>query len=168
MGNGLNRVYLLGNVGQDPRYKEFQDGGAILDVRLATNEGYKDRDGKWVDHTEWHNVVIKGKRATGIKKYVEKGTGLIIVGRLRTEKWEDKDGVQRYTTKVVADEIRFAGNRRGDDEGEEGDSRGRSRKDKDNGNGNGGDHDHDHDQGDSGGGQATGGADNYNDDDIPF
>lgn len=157
MGNGLNRVYLLGNVGQDPRYKEFQDG-AVLNMRLATNEGYKDRDGKWVDHTEWHNVVIRGKRATGLSNYVKKGTGLMIVGKLRTRQWVDKDDKKNFTTEVIADEVRFVGGRKDDDE--EGGGGGRSRNSHD-------DHDDHHDE-HGGGEQATGGANDYGDDDIPF
>lgn len=150
MGNGLNRVYILGNVGQNPRLTKFDDGGGSLGFSLATNEDYKDRDGEMKKHTEWHNVVVKGKRAIGLSDHVKKGTGLLIVGRLRTRKWE-KDGVQHYTTEVMADEVRFTGGRR-DDDGES-DGEGRSRES--------------HDHGDSGGGQATGGADKY-EDDIPF
>jgi single-strand DNA-binding protein len=169
MTQGLNRVLVLGNVGKDPKYKQFKTGSR-LEIRLATNEGYKDSEGKWVDHTEWHNVVIREKRADALSKHIKKGTGLLIGGKLRTRQWKDDDGKTNFLTEIVADNVLFIGGRRDDDETGEsregrsssrgGGSRRREEQHESHGEeSQGGD-------ADESGGSVTGGADNY--EDIPF
>jgi len=115
MANGLNRVYLIGNLGQTPELRYTQSEQAVLSLRLATNERFKNRDGEWQDRTEWHTVVVWGRRAEGLAKIVKKGTQLCAEGRLQTRQWEDRQGEKRYTTEVVAREIILLGGRRDGD-----------------------------------------------------
>jgi single-strand DNA-binding protein len=103
--SGLNKVMLIGNLGQEPELRFTKGGQAVLSLRMATNERYKNRDGEWQDRTEWHTVVVWGKRAEGLNRVVTKGTQLFIEGRLQTRSWEDKQGQKRYTTEVVAREV---------------------------------------------------------------
>jgi len=157
MAEGLNKVMLIGNLGQNPELRYTQSNQAVLTLRMATNERFKNRDGEWQDRTEWHSVVVWGKRAEGLSKVVSKGTHLYVEGRLQTRSWEDKQGQKRYTTEVVARDILLLG-RRGGDEGPPppgDDSYG-------GGYGGGG---FDNGYGGSGGEQSGG---DFSDDDIPF
>ena len=113
MAEGVNKVLLIGNLGQQPELRSTQSGQSVLTLRMATNERYKNRDGEWQDRTEWHSVVVWGKRAEGLNKIVGKGTHLYIEGRLQTRKWEDQQGQTRYTTEVVARDVKLLG-RKGD------------------------------------------------------
>jgi single-strand DNA-binding protein len=148
MAEGLNKVMLIGNLGQQPELRHTGSGQGVLSLRLATNERFKTRDGEWTDRTEWHTVVVWGKRAEGLAKVVDKGTHLYIEGKLQTRQWEDKQGQKRYTTEVVARQVLLLGRKGGG------------------GNGNGGAPPPGDD--DYGGGYDGGGGGDFTDDDIPF
>ncbi len=113
MAEGLNKVLLIGNLGQNPELRYTQSNQAVLSLRMATNERFKNRSGEWQDRTEWHTVVVWGRRAEGLSKVVQKGTQLYVEGRLQTRNYEDKQGQKRYFTEVVAREIILLGRRGG-------------------------------------------------------
>ncbi len=121
----INKVTLIGNLGQDPDMRSTASGTAVANLRIATTERRKDRDGNWNDHTEWHSVVSFGRTAENVGKYCRKGKQVYIEGRLQTRKWQDRDGRDRYSTEVVADNIRFLGSGAGQGQGQgQGQSRG--------------------------------------------
>lgn len=104
----VNFVSLIGNLGRDPEIRYTPQGTPVANVSLATNESYKDKNtGEKKELTEWHRLVFFGKTAEIIKEHAKEGTGLAVQGRLRTRKWEDKEGKDRYTTEIVVDEFRF-------------------------------------------------------------
>lgn len=106
----VNKVILLGNVGADPETRYMPNGDAVTTVRLATTETWKDRNsGEKREATEWHRVVFFRKLAEIVGQYVKKGSGLYIEGRIRTRKWQDKDGQERYTTEIEAQEMQMLG-----------------------------------------------------------
>ncbi len=114
----LNKVLLIGNVGNDPevRYLESQNPGSnakVASFRLATTERYRDRGGELRENTEWHNVVVWRGNADVVEKFVHKGSQLYIEGKLRTRQWTDQTGAKRYTTEIVADTLQLLG-RKGD------------------------------------------------------
>lgn len=110
MAEGLNRVLLIGNLGQDPELRYTQGGQAVLNLRIATNETYLNRDGERQDRTEWHSVIVWGKRGEALSKILSKGRQIFVEGRLQTRSWEDKQGgAKRYATEVVANEIILLG-----------------------------------------------------------
>lgn len=109
MAEGLNRVLLLGNLGADPELKVTPGGQAVLKMRLATTESYLDRNRVRQERTEWHNVVLWGKRAEALGKFLTKGSRLFIEGGLRTTSYEDRDGNKRYRTEIVANNVILAG-----------------------------------------------------------
>ena len=109
MADGLNKVMLLGNLGADPELRVTQGGQAVLKLRLATTETYLDRDRVRQEKTEWHSVVIWGKRAESLAKFLSKGSRLFVEGGLRTSSYDDKDGNKRYKTEVNATNIILAG-----------------------------------------------------------
>jgi single-strand DNA-binding protein len=118
MADGLNRVMLLGNVGADPELRITQGGQAVLNMRLATSESYLDKDKVRRERTDWHSVVIWGKRAEALAKLLHKGSRIFIEGSIRTSSYDDREGKKRYKTEIVASDILFAGERpRGGDEG---------------------------------------------------
>lgn len=102
----MNKVILIGNLGKDPEVKTFASGNVVCEFSLATRERKKDGD-NWVDATEWHKVVVWGKRAENCGKYLSKGSLVAVDGKLETQEWKDKDGNKRWTTKVVAFDVRF-------------------------------------------------------------
>jgi single-strand DNA-binding protein len=110
MAEGLNRVMLLGNLGADPELRYTKGGQAVMQLRLATTERFKDQSGNWSDRTEWHSVVVWGKRAEGLSKFLRKGSSIFVEGSLRTTSWE-KDGQKHYKTEVNAREVLLAGGR---------------------------------------------------------
>ncbi|MBM4375978.1 MAG: single-stranded DNA-binding protein [Deltaproteobacteria bacterium] len=112
MAEGLNRVMLLGNLGADPELRFTKGGQAVMQLRLATTERFKDQSGNWSDRTEWHSVVVWGKRAEGLSKVLRKGSSIFVEGSLRTTSWE-KDGQKHYKTEVNAREILLTGGGRG-------------------------------------------------------
>ncbi len=103
MAGSVNKVILIGNLGADPEIKSFQNGGKIANIRIATSEQWKDRmSGEKKERTEWHNVVINGEGLVGVvERYLKKGSKVYIEGSLRTRKWQDRDGNDKYTTEVV-------------------------------------------------------------------
>ncbi|APW71599.1 single-stranded DNA-binding protein [Sphingopyxis granuli] len=103
MAGSVNKVILIGNLGADPEIKSFQNGGRIANIRIATSESWKDRmTGERKERTEWHNVVINGDGLVGVvERYLKKGSKVYVEGSLRTRKWQDRDGNDRYTTEVV-------------------------------------------------------------------
>ncbi len=108
MTEGLNRVYLCGNLGADPELRVTPGGQAVLKLRLATNESYLDRNNVRQERTEWHRVTVWGRRAEALGKILQKGGAIFVEGRLQTSSYE-KDGEKRYSTEVVANNIILAG-----------------------------------------------------------
>ena len=109
MAEGLNRVMLLGNLGADPELRYTQGGQAVLNLRLATTESYLDRDRVRKDRTDWHNVVVWGKRGEGLSKILSKGSSIFVEGSLRTSSFEGRDGVKRYKTEINARNVLLTG-----------------------------------------------------------
>ncbi|OCG66298.1 single-stranded DNA-binding protein [Gilliamella sp. Nev5-1] len=106
MARGINKLILVGNVGQDPEVRYMQNGNAIANLSIATSESWKDKQtGENRDRTEWHRVVIFGKLAEIANEYVKKGAQVYIEGQLQTRKWQDQSGQDRYTTEVVVNPI---------------------------------------------------------------
>jgi len=97
----MNRLTLIGRVGQDPKIHKFESGTKKASFSLATSEKYKDKDGNKIEETEWHNCVIFGKLAEVVEKYVNKGDLLALEGRVKTREYEDKDGNKKYITEVI-------------------------------------------------------------------
>src|SRR4051812_26536752 len=110
MSDGLNRVILLGYLGADPELRYTQGGTAVLNIRLATNETFVDRNKETQERTDWHSVVVWGARAEGLSKILLKGALILVEGGLRTSSFE-KDGLKRYKTEVHAGEICLTGRR---------------------------------------------------------
>jgi len=107
----VNKVIVLGNLGKDPELRHLPNGDAVCNFSLATTESWKDKDGNKQDKTEWHNVVIFRKLAEIAGEYLKKGRPVYIEGRLQTRKWQDKEGKDRYTTEIVADQMQMLGSR---------------------------------------------------------
>ena len=104
MSRGINKVILVGNVGQDPEVRYLPNGGAVANVSIATSESWMDKNsGQRQDRTEWHRVVFFGKLADVVSQYVKKGSKLYVEGKLQTRKWQDQSGQDRYTTEIVVD-----------------------------------------------------------------
>lgn len=103
MSRSLNKVQLIGNVGRDPEIRSTKDGSPIANMSIATSDTWKDKQGQKQEKTEWHRVVVFGKLAEIIQKYVNKGDKLFLEGKLQTKKWTDKNGQDRYTTEIVLD-----------------------------------------------------------------
>jgi single-strand DNA-binding protein len=114
MAGSVNKVILIGNLGADPEIRRTQDGRPIANLRLATSESWKDKtSGEKKEATEWHRVAFFGRLAEIAGQYLKKGRQVYIEGALRTRKWQDKDGQDRYTTEVVASEMKMLGSRYG-------------------------------------------------------
>ncbi len=111
MSRGVNKVILVGNLGADPDYRVIASGTPVCKLNVATTEKFKDRSGEWQDKTEWHRVTLWRALADNANKYLKKGDQVYLEGRLQTSSWE-KDGVTRYTTEVVANEMVFLGGNR--------------------------------------------------------
>ena len=107
----VNKATLVGNLGQDPELRHTAGGTAVTTLRLATTHRMKDREGNWNDQTEWHSVVVWGKRAETVAQFCRKGKQLYVEGRIQTRKWQDRDGKDRLSTEIVADDVRFLGGR---------------------------------------------------------
>ena len=105
---GVNKVILVGNVGNDPEVRYTANGQAIANLSIATSEVWRDKaTGEKQERTEWHRVVFFGKAAEIVRDYVKKGAKLYVEGALRTRKWEDKNGAERYTTEVVSSDLQM-------------------------------------------------------------
>ncbi|MGI9375848.1 MAG: single-stranded DNA-binding protein [Tsuneonella suprasediminis] len=176
MAGSLNKVMLIGNLGADPEVRSFQNGGKVCNLRIATSETWKDRDGQRQERTEWHTVAIFSEGLVNVaENYLRKGSKVYIEGQLQTRKWQDQSGNDRYSTEIVLrgfngtltmlDGAPGGGGQRGGGNGGGGDwNRGGSGGGSGGGGGN---------WGQSGGGSSgggSGGGSNYDDleDDIPF
>lgn len=104
--SGVNIQIIMGNLGADVELRTTTGGTSVCDLRVAVGERVK-KDGEWVDHTEWFRVTVWGKTAENAAKYLRKGSSVHIVGKQRTEKWTDKEGADRWTTKLVCDRLVF-------------------------------------------------------------
>jgi single-strand DNA-binding protein len=107
----VNRVFLLGNLGKDPEVRHTQGGTTVANLRIATTERRPDGNGGWQDQTEWHSVVVFGKQADNVKKFLTKGRQVFVEGSLRTRQWQDQQGQKRFSTEVVALRVEFIGGR---------------------------------------------------------
>lgn len=114
MARGINKVILVGNLGADPDTRYMPSGGAVTNLSIATSESWKDKQsGEQKERTEWHKVAMFGRLAEISAEYLRKGSQVYIEGKLRTRKWQDKDGNDRWTTEVIADEMQMLGGRGG-------------------------------------------------------
>ena len=108
---GVNKVILVGNLGKDPEVRYLDSGVAVANFSLATTENYKNKQGEKVSQTEWHNIVLWRGLAEVAEKWLKKGSSVYIEGKIRTNKWEDKEGNTRYNTEILADNMTMLGNR---------------------------------------------------------
>lgn len=114
MARGINKVILVGNLGADPESRAMPSGSAVTNIRVATSESWKDKNtGDQQERTEWHNVAFFGRLAEISAEYLSKGSQVYIEGKLRTRKWQDRDGNDRWTTEVIANEMQMLGGRPG-------------------------------------------------------
>lgn len=113
--SSLNRVTIMGNLGKDPEVRYTQGGDAICNITVATSETWKDKNGEKQEKTEWHRIVFFGRQAEIAGEYLKKGRPVLVEGKLQTRKWTDKDGVEKYTTEIVASNLVLMGGR---DDGE--------------------------------------------------
>jgi single-strand DNA-binding protein len=111
--SGVNKAILIGRLGADPELKYAGNGNAILRLRMATSETWKDKGGEKQERTEWHTVTMFGTRAEALSKHLGKGQMIYIEGRIQTRQWEDKDGGKRYSTEIVANDLQFLGGGKG-------------------------------------------------------
>lgn len=160
MANGLNRAYLLGNLGADPELRVTSGGNSVLTMNIACSETYLDRNRVRQERTEWVRVVVWGRRAEALAKFLRKGAKVMIEGKVQTTSWEDREGIKRYRTEVVAHNVILGGGAKARSAPKDPEDRRPSRRD---------------DQDDDRGGSAdSGGYDNQDDfggggdDDIPF
>ncbi|OKL41189.1 single-stranded DNA-binding protein [Pontibacter flavimaris] len=112
----VNKVILIGNLGKDPEVRHLEGGVAVARFPIATSESFKDKNGQKQERTEWHNIVVWRGLAEVAEKYLRKGNSVFIEGKIRTSNYQDKDGVQRYSTEIVADNMTMLGGR-GDNNG---------------------------------------------------
>jgi len=114
MARGINKVILVGNVGGDPETRYMPSGSAVTNLTIATNETWKDKQtGEKKERTEWHRVAMFNRLAEIAAEYLRKGSQVYIEGKIRTRKWQDKEGQDRYTTEIIADEMQMLGGRGG-------------------------------------------------------
>jgi single-strand DNA-binding protein len=113
MARGINKVILIGHLGQDPEVKYMPSGSAVANVSIATTESWKDKNtGEKQDRTEWHKVVFFARLAEIVGEYLRKGSQVYVEGRLQTRKWQDKNGHDRYSTEIIANEMQMLGSPR--------------------------------------------------------
>ncbi len=173
----LNKVMLIGNLGADPEMRYTQNNQSVCNFRMATTDVWNDKSGQKQERTEWHRIVVWGRQAEACVNYLKKGRPVYVEGRIQTREWDDKEGVKRYTTEIVAERVQFLGSPRGEDGGSSydrgagGGGGGYSRGggyDRGGGGGGGGGYDR---GGGGGGGDTGGGSDEpppLDDSDIPF
>ena len=114
MARGINKVILIGHLGQDPETRAMPSGSTVANLRVATTESWRDKQtGENKEQTEWHTVVLFGRTAEVAAEYLKKGSQVFIEGRLRTRKWQDKTGNDRYSTEIVANDMQMLGSARG-------------------------------------------------------
>ncbi len=109
----VNKVILIGNLGADPELKHTPSNKPVCNLRIATNETWKDRDGQKQEKVEWHRITVWGDQAENCNKYLSKGRTVYVEGKLQTRSWDDKDGTKRYATDVVAERVVFLGGGQG-------------------------------------------------------
>jgi single-strand DNA-binding protein len=161
MARGINKVILVGNLGADPETRYMPSGKAVSNIRIATAEGWKDKQtGDMQERTEWHSVVLYDKLGEIAAEYLRKGSQVYIEGSLRTRKWQDKEGKDRYTTEIIAREMQMLGGRGGAGEGGGRPERSKSSAGDDHGGGGS--------SGGMSGGNAPPPSGGEFDDDIPF
>jgi len=148
--SSINKVILIGNLGADPEIRDMPNGDAVANIRLATTETWKDKNsGEKKEQTEWHRVVFYRRLAEIVGQYLKKGSQVYVEGRLRTRKWQDRDGQERYTTEIEATEMQMLGPKPADAKMEPSPGPGRQRQDES-------------------GGAGSAAAPKWQDDDIPF
>ena len=114
MARGVNKAIILGSLGQDPDIRYTAGGAAVANISIATNEQWKDKEsGEMQERTEWHRVVFFGRLAEIVGEYLRKGSQVYVEGRIQTRKWQDKEGNDRYTTEIVANEMQMLGSKSG-------------------------------------------------------
>jgi single-strand DNA-binding protein len=112
----INKVILIGNLGKDPETRYLPSGDAVTNITVATTDTWKDKEGAKQEHTEWHRIAFFGKLAEIAGEYLKKGSPVYVEGRIRTRKWQDKEGQDRYSTEIVADRMQLLGSRGGGSE----------------------------------------------------
>jgi single-strand DNA-binding protein len=118
MAKGVNKVFLLGNVGKDPEIRSTASGMTVANFSLATADRAKDAQGNWVDKPEWHNLVCFDKLAETAKNYVKKGSSLFVEGKITNRSWDDKEsGQKRYRTEIIVNDFTFVGSKSGGEGG---------------------------------------------------
>src|SRR5512139_227669 len=158
MARGINKVILIGNLGQDPESRTTPGGTTVTNLRIATSESWRDKQtGEMKEQTEWHTVVLWNRLGEIAAEYLRKGSQVYVEGRLRTRKWQDKSGNDRYTTEIVASEMQMMGGRGGGGGGASQETRDSRDPAAEGSSG-----------GSSGGSQGGGGSAADFDDDIPF
>jgi single-strand DNA-binding protein len=114
MARGINKVILIGNLGADPEVRYMPSGGAVANISLATSDTWKDKQtGEQQERTEWHRVVFFGRLGEIAGEYLRKGSKVYVEGRLQTRKWQDNNGIDRYTTEIIANEMQMLDSRGG-------------------------------------------------------
>ena len=112
MAGSVNKVILIGNLGKDPEVRHLENGAVVANFSIATSETYTDRNtGQKVENTDWHNIVVKNKAAEICEKYLSKGDKVYIEGRIKTRKWQDDKGLERYTTEILCSDFKFLTNK---------------------------------------------------------
>ena len=158
MARGVNKVILIGNLGADPETKSMPSGMQVANIRVATSESFKDKQtNEWQERTEWHSVAMFGRLAEIAGEYLRKGSKVYIEGKLRTRKWQDKQGNDRYSTEVIANEMQMLDGRGGAGASAGGGTGGEGRQERP----------RSEEAPRSGGSSSGGGAEDF-DDDIPF
>ncbi|MCB9561408.1 MAG: single-stranded DNA-binding protein [Kofleriaceae bacterium] len=113
MAGGVNKVILVGNLGADPDMRYTPSGAGVCELRVATSDSWTDKNGQRQERTEWHRVIVWGKRAEVCAKYLAKGRQVYVEGRIQTRNYDDKDGNKRYITEVIANDVQFLGGKEG-------------------------------------------------------
>lgn len=117
MAAGVNKVILVGHLGADPDMRYTPSGQGVAELRLATSESWNDKNGQRQERTEWHRIVVWGKRAEVVSKYLSKGRQVYVEGRIQTRSYDDKEGNKRYITEIIASDVQFLGGGKGDGQG---------------------------------------------------
>ena len=107
----VNKAILIGHLGPDPEMRYLPDGSAVANISIATSEKWKDKAGEKQERTEWHRITFFGKLAEVVGEYLKKGAPVYVEGRIQTDKWQDKEGQDRYTTKIIADRMQMLGSK---------------------------------------------------------
>ncbi len=105
--SGVNKVIIVGNLGDNPKMAHTSGGNAVANLSIATSENWKDSNGEKQERTEWHRTTLFGRLAEVAQQYLSKGSKVYVEGKLQTEKWQDKDGVERYTTKIIGNQMQM-------------------------------------------------------------